>query len=199
LRPEGLDAEEANPDMERRFWTQSPSAMKRFSQMSWSDVADRNIRDKTDAIADIIRNISEQCAAAVEGLHLAQAAAAQEEEAREEDSDFEDKEFDEQETTVPGSAMLSPHDSQSVPPTPELSHRASTAMSMASTLTPDRYSLNREEIDIPTKIVEADDTTSAHEEESSYAEVGVKDVNRLRNSENIINRASARVSAFGSA
>lgn len=44
------------------------------SRLSMSDVADRYLRDKTDAIADIIRGISEQCAAAVEGLHMAQDA-----------------------------------------------------------------------------------------------------------------------------
>ncbi|KAG9585102.1 hypothetical protein KCU97_g9859, partial [Aureobasidium melanogenum] len=39
-----------------------------------TDVADRQLRDKTDAIAYIIRNISEQCAAAVEGLNMAHRA-----------------------------------------------------------------------------------------------------------------------------
>jgi hypothetical protein len=47
---------------------------KRFSELSMNDVADRHLRDKTDAIAYIIRNISEQCAAAVEGLDLARRA-----------------------------------------------------------------------------------------------------------------------------
>ena len=46
----------------------------RLSALGMNDPADRNLRDKTDAIAYIIRNISEQCAAAVEGLHLAQRA-----------------------------------------------------------------------------------------------------------------------------
>lgn len=35
-----------------------------------ADVADKKLRDKTDAITYIIQNISEQCAAAVEGLQL---------------------------------------------------------------------------------------------------------------------------------
>ncbi|KAI5304295.1 hypothetical protein KEM56_006649 [Ascosphaera pollenicola] len=39
--------------------------------LSIADVADRHLRDKTEAIADIIRSISEQCAAAVEGLQVA--------------------------------------------------------------------------------------------------------------------------------
>ena len=42
------------------------------------DVADRHLRHKTDAIAYIIRNISEQCAAAVEGLDLARRADSSE-------------------------------------------------------------------------------------------------------------------------
>ena len=41
------------------------------SRLSIIDVADRRLRDKTDAIATIIRSISEQCAAAVEGIQLA--------------------------------------------------------------------------------------------------------------------------------
>lgn len=49
----------------------SQAARKRLSVLSMTDVADRNLHDKTDAIAYIIRNISEQCAAAVEGLDLA--------------------------------------------------------------------------------------------------------------------------------
>lgn len=41
---------------------------------SMNDVADRYLREKTDSIADIIRSISQQCAAAVEGLQLGRAA-----------------------------------------------------------------------------------------------------------------------------
>jgi len=208
IDPRGLDSDDVTPDMERRL-VNSPS-MKRFSQMSWSDVADRNIRDKTDAIADIIRNISEQCAAAVEGLHLAQAAAVQEEEAIRSgsgrDSDYEDDEEKEERererqeafrsrrrSTIDESSLLSPTHS-SVPPTPELSHRSSTAMSMTSALTPDRHSLGYNELDVPTRIVEAEDCISEHTGETAYLEV-VKD--KMRNSDGIINRAGARVSAFG--
>lgn len=50
------------------------SISKRLSGLSMTEVADRHLRDKTDAIAYIIRNISEQCAAAVEGLDLARRA-----------------------------------------------------------------------------------------------------------------------------
>ncbi|CAK7264521.1 hypothetical protein SEPCBS119000_001037 [Sporothrix epigloea] len=49
-------------------------ASKRYSALSFRDVADRHLKDKTDAIAHIIRNIAEQCQAAVEGLQLAQVA-----------------------------------------------------------------------------------------------------------------------------
>ncbi len=72
------EAEDVNPDMERRFFGNVRD--RPFSQMSLVDVADRHLQDKTDAIADIIRNISEQCAAAVEGLHLARDVDPEEEE-----------------------------------------------------------------------------------------------------------------------
>ena len=67
------DGEDVSPDMEERLLN-NPGTRKRLSQLSMADVADRHLRDKTDAIAYIIRNISEQCAAAVEGLQLAQKA-----------------------------------------------------------------------------------------------------------------------------
>ena len=62
--------EKVTPEMESRFFSSLASA-KPGSRLSIADVADRHLRDKTDAIADIIRNISDQCAAAVEGLQLA--------------------------------------------------------------------------------------------------------------------------------
>lgn len=68
-----LDGEDVSPDMEDRLLN-SPVSRNRLSQLSMADVADRHLRDKTDAIAYIIRNISEQCAAAVEGLELARSA-----------------------------------------------------------------------------------------------------------------------------
>jgi hypothetical protein len=52
-----------------------------MSTLSMAVVADRHLRDKTDAIAYIIRNISEQCAAAVEGLELARSSADTDDEA----------------------------------------------------------------------------------------------------------------------
>lgn len=62
--------EKVTPEMESRFFSPLTSNT-RGNRLSMSDVADRHLRDKTDAIAYIIRNISDQCAAAVEGLHLA--------------------------------------------------------------------------------------------------------------------------------
>jgi len=67
---EKLDNENVTPEMESRFFSPLVGTRAR-SRLSIADVADRHLRDKTDAIAYIIRNISDQCAAAVEGLHLA--------------------------------------------------------------------------------------------------------------------------------
>ena len=68
-----LDGEDVSTDMETRLLN-SPEARSRLARLSMTDVADRHLRDKTESIAYIIRNISEQCAAAVEGLQLAQRA-----------------------------------------------------------------------------------------------------------------------------
>lgn len=165
-----LDGEDVTPDMEQRL-LRSPVGRnsKRFSTLSMVDVADRHLRDKTDAIAYIIRNISEQCAAAVEGLQLAQQA------------DTEDDNHSERRASVGLSSsvgdgraqstqgsdygdddMLRPHRGSSIPPTPDLTHRSSTSMSYTSaSTTPDRTSLQHrphEDIpDVPTRIVEHDD------------------------------------------
>ena len=69
-----LDNEAVAPEMESRFFSPLLANGRPGSRLSMSDVADRHLRDKTDAIAYIIRNISDQCAAAVEGLQLAQHA-----------------------------------------------------------------------------------------------------------------------------
>ncbi|KAL9127529.1 MAG: hypothetical protein Q9217_003617 [Psora testacea] len=69
--------EKVSPEMESRFFS-SLVGVKPGSRLSIADVADRHLRDKTDAIADIIRNISDQCAAAVEGLQLAHDADSEE-------------------------------------------------------------------------------------------------------------------------
>ncbi|KAL9602514.1 MAG: hypothetical protein Q9219_001809 [cf. Caloplaca sp. 3 TL-2023] len=69
-----VEGENVTPEMETHFFNPSLNPQHqsgRTSRLSIAGVADRHLRDKTDAIADIIRNISEQCAAAVEGLQLA--------------------------------------------------------------------------------------------------------------------------------
>jgi hypothetical protein len=163
-----LDSEDVTSDMEHRMYNSPARNSKRFSSQSMVDVADRVLRDKTDAIAYIIRNISEQCAAAVEGLQLAQRA----------DTEDGDNHSDRrvsigQQSTVDGRRqstigseygdedMLRPGRGSSIPPTPDLSHRSSTSMSMASASTvPDRSSLQHRSHDIPdvpTRIVEDDD------------------------------------------
>ncbi|KAL8644697.1 MAG: hypothetical protein Q9210_007122, partial [Variospora velana] len=67
--------ENVTAEMETSFFSALDRSNGRsHSRLSIADVADRHLRDKTDAIADIIRNIAEQCAAAVEGLQLAHSA-----------------------------------------------------------------------------------------------------------------------------
>lgn len=143
---------------------------KRFSMLSMSDVGDRNLRDKTDSIAYIIRNISEQCAAAVEGLDLARRAesvSTENDDARSDSSkrygkrrmqraSSADPESLERTSNASGSeygdaqseatSYLHPRRVSSIPPTPELEHnRSSTSMSLGSdstAVTPQRHSIN---------------------------------------------------------
>lgn len=165
-----LDGEDVSADMEQRLLNFPVHRnSKRFSSSSLIDVADRHLRDKTDAIAYIIRNISEQCAAAVEGLQLAQQADT------EDDSRSEHSHNGRRISAVPSTqgsdygddeSMLRPGRGSSIPPTPELSHRSSTSMSMASaSTTPDRHSLQHrlhDDIpDVPTRILEQDDELDA--------------------------------------
>jgi hypothetical protein len=163
-----LEGEEVTPDMEERL-IMSPSSRKRFSQLSMADVADRHLRDKTDAIAYIIRNISEQCAAAVEGLQLAQRADTDDDDVSTKGGKAPSESG--QASTAQGSDYgddrsdyLQPSERQSsIPPTPDLIHnRSSTSMSIASaSTTPERNSLghykHHDAPDVPTRIVEHDD------------------------------------------
>lgn len=189
--------EHTNPEMESQLLTVGRNN-KRLSTISFSDVADRHLRDKTDAIADIIRNITEQCAAAVEGLQLAHeenddaegleesnaegstlgqnhngpasVATSAASEAAESTTGTIDEEAD-------NSGYLTPsHRASSIPPTPDLVHRSSTAMSMASSAATSN-TLNdshRERSSLQTaanpKIVE-DDDEGAHEIRSESGEV----------------------------
>lgn len=154
--------EEGQSEAEYQLLTREQK--KRYSDLSMSDVADRYLRDKTDAIADIIRNISEQCAAAVEGLQLAQDADSDENKqgqgSRLSASDDTHSGVDGSEMGENDGRLLTPDGRTStIPPTPDLVHnRSSTSMSMASsTTTPERSSQQYGPGDIPTKIVEDDD------------------------------------------
>ncbi|KAH7130669.1 AEX-3 domain-containing protein [Dendryphion nanum] len=165
-----LEGEDVTPDMEHHLLNSSVGRnSKRYSTLSMVDVADRHLRDKTDAIAYIIRNISEQCAAAVEGLQLAQQAET------DEDSHSERRASLGVQSTADGRAQstqgseygdddmsLRPGRHSSIPPTPDLTHRSSTSMSITSaSTTPDRHSLQHrlhdDVPDVPTRIMEHDD------------------------------------------
>lgn len=175
-RGKNEQSDEVTPDKESQRLSAGKQS-KRVSQLSMSDVADRHLRDKTDAIADIIRNISDQCAAAVEGLNLAM--DADEEEAAENSSKENDNlapsdDGRAQSVRSDGSdtggddSLLSPDNcNSSLPPTPDLIHnRSSTSMSMASSSTvPERSSQQYSPGELPTKIVE-DDDEYAHETET---------------------------------
>jgi hypothetical protein len=160
---------------------------KTLARLSITDVADRYLRDKTDAIADIIRSISDQCAAAVEGLHLAQDAEEDEEidsnskAASHQNGDRLGSEYGEGRTTR-ATSEVSDNDNNSlhpdnrhssIPPTPDLVHnRSSTSMSMVSSSTfPERSSQQYGPGDIPTRIVE-DDDEHAHETDDQATETG---------------------------
>ncbi|KAI9054569.1 hypothetical protein LZ554_001722 [Drepanopeziza brunnea f. sp. 'monogermtubi'] len=161
------------PGMEDRL-SKGLRNSKRYSQMSIVDVADRHLKDKTDAIAHIIRNISEQCAAAVEGLQLAHDAEVEAEELALKEARGQHRASNVStlsasddghsnggsETGEESSRQRSFLRTSSIPPTPDLIHnRSSTSMSIASTATtPERgsqqYTIGT---DIPTKIVEDSD------------------------------------------
>ncbi|KAF2018925.1 hypothetical protein BU24DRAFT_430971 [Aaosphaeria arxii CBS 175.79] len=179
-----LDGEDVSPDMEHRLLSGSASRnSKRFSNSSMVDVADRYLRDKTDAIAYIIRNISEQCAAAVEGLHLAQQADTDEDSHSERRASVGvQSSADGRVPSTQGSEYgdddmsLRPGRHSSIPPTPDLSHRSSTSMSIASaSTTPDRHSLQHrlhdEVPDVPTRIVEHDDESLLEDAHSDMTPV----------------------------
>lgn len=177
-----LDGEDVSPDMEQRL-LRSPvnRNSKRYSTLSMVDVADRHLRDKTDAIAYIIRNISEQCAAAVEGLQLAQQADTEDDVQSERRgsvglmSSVDGRAQSTQGSDYGDEDMLRPGRGSSIPPTPDLTHRSSTSMSMASaSTTPDRHSLQHRPLedipDVPTRIVEHDDE---HLEDDMQPEVPI--------------------------
>jgi DENN (AEX-3) domain len=182
------DGQYVTPAMESQLLA-SNRRSKRFSTLSMSDVADQHLREKTDAIADIIRNISEQCAAAVEGLQLANdAAEIDEEDPIEEDvSSMGGHSREDSGNLSPvetrhnhahhGTGHLTPtSEHSSIPPTPDLVHqRSSTALSMASTAPTNytaRESLNQNTGRDRTKIMEDEDAERAYASASVSGDAG---------------------------
>jgi len=189
-----VDGQDVTPAMENKLLSSSKRTSKRYSGLSMSDVADRHLRDKTDAIADIIRNISEQCAAAVEGLQLANEAAEVEDDemvgdepvvgppstshhTREDSDNLSPLDPLTSPDSRSGTGHLTPQSERSsIPPTPDLVHqRSSTALSMASTAPTNytaRESLNHNTRGDRTKIVEDEDPERVHGSGSVNGDAG---------------------------
>ncbi|KAF8864815.1 hypothetical protein BDZ45DRAFT_684797 [Acephala macrosclerotiorum] len=199
-----VHGEDMTPEMETRLANGLRNS-KRYSQMSIVDVADRHLRDKTDAIAHIIRNISEQCAAAVEGLQLAHDAEVEAEEQALKEARGHHRQSTLSTASDDGHSnggsengdenRLRPNGrASSIPPTPDLIHnRSSTSMSIASTTTTPERSSQQYNIgtDIPTKIVEDSDEEGRSENE------GLNN-NEVISKAGMIHRpAGARLSALG--
>lgn len=184
---------------------------KRLSTSSLVDVADRHLKDKTDAIAHIVRNIADQCQAAVDGLQLAQDAESRASTrasrrlssmSTAQSDDGEDARSTATSDAGEGSSRLQPRAGRpsSIPPTPDLiPNRSSTALSFASTATtPERasqqYSIRDE---IPTKILEDDEEDF---DDSRSDQIGVSHHHGVvsKQSQPLLHRSSgARISAFG--
>ncbi|KAI2624553.1 AEX-3 domain-containing protein [Hypomontagnella submonticulosa] len=202
---EGFDEEEEESN-DGRLLKNPSRGSKRHSTASFNDVADRHLKDKTDAISHIIRNIAEQCQAAVEGLQLAQDAEIESSRSPRRASNLStatsDDGHDHSAATseVGDDSLLHPSGrASSIPPTPDLiPNRSSTSMSMASTMTtPERasqqYSIHN---DIPTKIVEDDEDDLAERSESEAMVHAPGIVGK--HAESLIHRPSgARISALG--
>jgi hypothetical protein len=196
--------------MEARLLKQARGS-KRFSTASFNDVADRHLKDKTDAIAHIIRNIVEQCQAAVEGLQLAQDAELIEEAKKKNRrastlsaAQSDDGSHSAATSEAGDDGMLNPSGrSSSIPPTPDLiPNRASTSMSIASTATTPERSSQQYVIghDIPTKIVEDDEDefTERSDTEGGIISQPVHQEVVGKHAESLIHRPSgARISALG--
>ncbi|WYZ37392.1 hypothetical protein EsH8_II_000898 [Colletotrichum jinshuiense] len=206
---EGQTPREADAN-QARLLSAAAEANKRLSTSSFKDVADRHLKDKTDAIAHIIRNIAEQCQAAVEGLQLAQDAEFDERAARlraqRRRSNLSATHSDDGHDTQSNATSDMGDDSllhpvsgrtSSIPPTPDLvPNRSSTAMSFASSAaTPERssqqYMIHQE---IPTKIAEDDED---YEENRSESET-MPQQTVGKHTDSLMHRPSgARISALG--
>jgi hypothetical protein len=197
-------------EAESRFIKNLTAATKRLSSSSFKDVADRHLKDKTDAIAHIIRNIAEQCHAAVESLAMAQDVDIDDSDsaptrASRRGSNLSAAPSDDGHSAVTSEAgdetMLHPNGRiSSIPPTPDLiPNRSSTSMSIASTATTPERSSQQYVMghDIPTKIVEDDeDELDATDGESNPIP---HDPSLLgKHAPSLIHRPSgARISALG--
>ncbi|KAI1825424.1 AEX-3 domain protein [Xylaria intraflava] len=199
------DDEDEVADSNGRLTAPGRDHEKRISAASFKDVADRHLKDKTDAIAHIIRNIAEQCQAAVEGLQLAHDAESGRPRASRRTSNLSvahsEDGHDNSATSseVGDDTLLHPSGRfSSIPPTPDLiPNRSSTSMSFASTMTtPERSSMQYNiSSEIPTKIVEDDeDDLDRSESETIPQEHGV-----MMGKHGLLHRPSAaRINAFGS-
>lgn len=194
------DVEEA-PQKDTKSLKPASRNTKRLSSSSFVDVADRHLKDKTDAIAHIVRNISEQCAAAVESLQLAQDAETRENRRHSNLSTAHSEDGHSAATSETGEdSLLQPSGrASSIPPTPDLiPNRSSTAMSFASTATTPERSSQQYTVrdDIPTKIMEDEE----EEFEDSRSEQGTSNENGVvsKHHDALMHRPSgARISALG--
>lgn len=182
----------------------SKRSSKRISAASFADVADRHLKDKTDAIAHIVRNIADQCQAAVESLQLAHDAEYRSSRRHSGLSNAQSEDGNDDRSVATSDngeeRRLQPGRTSSIPPTPDLiPNRSSTAMSFASaTTTPERssqqYSLKDE---IPTKIVE-DDEEDFEEHRSEGGAASNENGVVAKHAESLLHRPSgARISALG--
>lgn len=198
---QGQDVASVNGD--KTMLKPGSRSTKRLSASSFIDVADRHLKDKTDAIAHIVRNIAEQCQAAVESLQLAQDAEIRGNRRSSTLSNAHSEDGHSAATSELGddSSMLHPSGrASSIPPTPDLiPNRSSTAMSFASTTatTPERSSQHfMARDDIPTKIVEDDEEFEDARSDNGGAshEHGMVS----KHTDSLIQRpAGARISALG--
>ncbi|KAI0010539.1 AEX-3 domain-containing protein [Xylariaceae sp. FL0662B] len=203
---EGYD-EDSEDRTDGRLLKDPTQTNKRHSAASFNDVADRHLKDKTDAISHIIRNIAEQCQAAVEGLQLAQDAEIEPSRSPRRASNLSTVASDDGHdnstaaSEVGEDSLLHPSGrASSIPPTPDLiPNRSSTSMSIASTMTTPERSSQQYTIhnDIPTKIVEDDEDDleeRSDNETMTSQEPGVVG----KHADSLIRRpAGARISALG--
>ncbi|RYC60147.1 hypothetical protein CHU98_g6053 [Xylaria longipes] len=197
--------EEEGVDSNGRLTTLGRNQAKRVSAASFKDVADRHLKDKTDAIAHIIRNIAEQCQAAVEGLQLAHDAEGERPRVSRRTSNIsathsEDGHDNSTASEGGDDGRLQPSRRfSSIPPTPDLiPNRSSTSMSYASTMTTPERSSQQYHIssEIPTKIVEDDEDDLA---DRSEADGMIPQEPGMMSKHSLLHRTSgARISAFGS-